>query len=92
MTGGRVTEAIILADKVWVNVESAAGDPASARALYVCSTAPARCISEGDDLRWSGEMALWTPRDRRGRIIGPKDVRIRRIGAIGVRRPSTANT
>jgi len=95
--GGTVIETIVLPDRVWINTQ----EPPRARtcAIYVANTAKARCVSEGDQIWWQGQWALWTPACNRKPACGHKhhyscsragvdyDIRLERIGYSGVSRP-----
>ena len=97
MVGGTVIETVELADRVWVNCQE--DTSSSVCAIYVERTPKSRSISEGDSVWWQGQWALWTPSFNRTptcdhthhysckRVGIDYDIRLKRIGFSGVKRP-----
>lgn len=100
MVGGTVVETIELPDRIWVNCEE--DNSTSQCAIYVEKNAKSRCIAPGDSVWWQGEDAMWTPYCNRGPACNHKhhysckragkdyDIRIKRIGFSGVKKPTTS--
>jgi hypothetical protein len=90
MVGGIVTQTIVLADKVWVDCEEP--DSPSKSAIYVERNATSERIQPGDTVWWQGGYAMWTPYGTNGTRCGKDyDIKIRRIGFSGVKRPDHAH-
>ncbi len=97
MIGGTVIETIVLADKVWINVQDKAPSMETC-AIYVDKEARALCVSEGDMIWWQGADALWTPKKHRvsyeeSKRLGHKcgvhyEIRLKRRGYSGAGRPT----
>lgn len=94
MIGGVVIEVIQLPDKTWINCEET--DSTLKCAIYVERSRRSETIRMGDSLWWQSRNAYWTPyeyrqRRRRGESQGKAgvdyDLRLRRIGYSGVKRP-----
>lgn len=81
--GGKVTEVIILDDKIWVNTnDSKRWNKPNHCAIYIERTPDSEKIKPHDVVWWQGRTAYWTTRDRT--II---EQRFQRIGYSGVSRP-----
>lgn len=82
-----VTETVDCRDRVWIDTR----DPRERGihcAVTVQRSPEALAVSVGDRLRWQGwDAAFWTPLDRQGRPIGPRDIPLTRIGAVGLPYP-----
>lgn len=87
MIGGTVIETIAVENRVWINTQER--DTLTTCAIYVESTPQARAISEGDVVWWQGNYGYWTAKDRAGKTIGKPEVKLKRIGFSGVKRPTT---
>jgi hypothetical protein len=87
MVGGRVLETVVVEvdgkPRVWVSV--AVGQARTETGVWLAGTFAARSVSEGDELRWQGEWAYWTPRSR---AFHAKQ--LLRIGSSGAPRPTAA--
>ena len=83
MVGGTVIETINAEDRIWVNCK----DGADECAIYIELTDTARCVSPGDELWWHGRHAFWIPYHK-GERVGPRDVKIPRIGNSGAPKPN----
>jgi len=80
MIGGIVTEAVVLADRVWVDcVETCS---TSKCAVYCERNTDSELIRPGDSFWWQSGRCYWTPFDK-SRV----DVKINKIGFSGVPRP-----
>lgn len=96
MIGGTVIDTLVLADKVWINVQDKAPSTETC-AIYVDKEARALCVSEGDMIWWQGGYALWTPKKHRvsceeSERLGHKcgihyEIKLKRRGFSGVGRP-----
>lgn len=98
MVGGKVIETIVLPDKVWINTRDA--HSTSECAIYVENDAKSRTVSEGDTVWWQSDIAMWTPAFMASeKVCDHKhhyscrragidyDIRLKRIGFSGVKRP-----
>src|SRR5690349_15503785 len=90
--GGTVIDVEIAPDRVWVNTRRGAylGDTGrwvraerTTCAVFVERDARSEMIEPGDSLWWQGSWAMWTPK-----AGGQSEIRLNRIGASGVPRPS----
>ncbi len=96
MIGGTVVEVIELDDKIWINCEEESKPKwddknykVNQTAVYVEKTDAARCVENYDTIWWQGEYVLWTPRLTRVNVRNsPKDIKLKKIGSSGVKRPS----
>lgn len=87
MIGGTVIETVETPDKIWINCrEERSGDEC---AIYVEKDARARTVAEGDSVWWQGRQAMWTPKGfhPNGKSGIDYDIRLKRIGFSGARRP-----
>ncbi len=84
--GGTVVDTVTVGDRVWIDTKEKLTYQSSC-AIYVENTPAARAVSAGDIVWWQGSIAYWTPKDRRGKTIGPVEVKLKRRGYSGASRP-----
>jgi hypothetical protein len=83
---GYVTETIDCGEYVWIKTREKPlfGDIC---AFYVTRTPQALCVSEGDVIRWKGEIAYWTPKTKYGRSYAQEDIELNLIAFTGEEKP-----
>lgn len=93
MIGGVVIETLVVdSTRVWINTQDYNHTERrflrGTCAIYVENTPESRAVSEGDLLWWQGGFAYWTPKRKQdGKTVGPIEVRLKRRGYSGVKRP-----
>ena len=78
--GGKVTEVIILKDKVYIDTD----DKGDKCAIYVELDDFSKQVSVDDIVWWQGRCAFWTTKDRKTHI----ETILTRLGSSGVNRPN----
>lgn len=91
MVGGTVIETLVVGDRVWIDCKESPKRSTTC-AIYVENTAEARSVSEGDIIWWQGGVAYWTAKDRHGKTVGKVEVKLKRRGFSGVKRPKPTST
>ncbi len=102
--GGTVVETIVVTahgkkpTTVWIDTREKP-HYLSTTAIYVEDSPEARCVDVGDTVWWQGNVAYWTPKDKRGEPIERADkklnvanVPLKRRGFSGVSRPVLHST
>ena len=92
MIGGTVVETIELADRIWINCRERYSREC---AIYVEKDSKSRCVSEGDTVWWQSGSAYWTPKfyvQKSGKECKHFDIKLKRIGFSGVKRPALVET
>ena len=85
--GGIVIETIDTGSRVWINTKEKA-ECHSECAIYVERSPASLCVQNGDIVWWQGSDAMWTPKNAQGKTYSKSDLRLKRIGFSGVKRPT----